>query len=601
MRLSLSAKNNTGINKYKSAAIKGRHSPLYFYLTGIILASLFIVPAATIQTFYILDSSIIADGKFQWSLFIMPVAVITVAGLMIGRIKLLSDMIEQSSQQQQRELLNNTSSLAYMKDMDGRYLFINRRFETLFHITEQEIIGKTDYDILPKEKADSFRKNDRMAVEAGKPLEFDETVTQDDGEHTYISVKFPLKDASGEIYATCGISTDITERITMEEALRRSQKMEAIGQLTGGIAHDFNNQLGVIIGYLDFLKRYVANDEKPLRWIETASLATQHCVDLTQQLLSFSRSKTKQTTVVNVNEAIKDMDNMLSHSITPEVEIQYSLAEPLWSVETDLGELKDVILNLVINARDAMPNGGKLIIRTRNINIDSDNASLHPEVKAGDYVEIEFSDNGVGMDKKTQEHVYEPFFTTKPEGKGTGLGLSMVYGFVERYEGYINVESEPGLGSSFCFYLPRCDAANVALKTSDDDTSQLTGSSSILVVDDEVELLQLAREYLLDLGYSVFTTENAAEALEILSQENIDLLFSDVVMPGGMNGYELAQQATQIQPQLKVLLTSGFAAKSIAQNDLQKFSENLLSKPYRRDDLAKRIRLVLDKQTEPSH
>ena len=596
MRLSLSAKNNTRVTKSTSAAIKGSRSPRYFYLTGIAWASLFIVPAATIQTFFILDSSIIADGKVQWGVFIMPIVVITIAGLMIGRIRLLSHMIEQNSEQQQRELLNNTSSLVYMKDMDGRYLFINRRFETLFHITEHEIKGKTDYDIVSKEKAESFRKNDRMAAEAGKPLEFDETLIQDDGEHTYISVKFPLKNASGEIYAICGISTDITDRITMEESLRRSQRMDAIGQLTGGIAHDFNNQLGIIIGYLDFLKDYAANDKKPLLWIETASRATQRCVDLTQQLLSFSRSKTKQATVVNVNEVVKDMDNMLSHSITPEVEIQYSLADQLWPVETDLGELQDVILNMVINARDAMPNGGKLIIRTRNINLDSDFVSLYPEVKVGDYVEIELSDNGIGMDKKTQEHIYEPFFTTKQEGKGTGLGLAMVYGFVERYDGYINVESELGLGTSFCLYLPRCDTANVAVKTSTDNTGQLTGTDSILVVDDEVELLQLARDYLIDLGYSVYTAENATRALEILSQKNIDLLFSDVVMPGGMNGYELAQKATQILPTLKVLLTSGFTAKSIAQNGLQKFSENLLSKPYSKVDLAKRIRHVLDRQ-----
>ncbi len=599
MRLSLSAKNNTRVTKSTSAAIKGSRSPRYFYLTGIAWASLFIVPAATIQTFFILDSSIIADGKVQWGVFIMPIVVITIAGLMIGRIRLLSHMIEQNSEQQQRELLNNTSSLVYMKDMDGRYLFINRRFETLFHITEHEIKGKTDYDIVSKEKAESFRKNDRMAAEAGKPLEFDETLIQDDGEHTYISVKFPLKNASGEIYAICGISTDITDRITMEESLRRSQRMDAIGQLTGGIAHDFNNQLGIIIGYLDFLKDYAANDKKPLLWIETASRATQRCVDLTQQLLSFSRSKTKQATVVNVNEVIKDMDNMLSHSITPEVEIQYSLADQLWPVETDLGELQDVILNMVINARDAMPNGGKLIIRTRNIKLDSDFVSLYPEVKVGDYVEIELSDNGVGMDKKTQEHIYEPFFTTKQEGKGTGLGLAMVYGFVERYDGYINVESELGLGTSFCIYLPRCDTTNVALTISTDNTGQLTGTGSILVVDDEVELLQLAREYLIDLGYSVYTAENATRALEILSQKNIDLLFSDVVMPGGMNGYELAQQATQILPTLKVLLTSGFTAKSIAQNGLQKFSENLLSKPYSKVDLAKRIRHVLDRQAVP--
>ena len=517
---------------------------------------------------------------------------------MIGRIRLLSDLLEQSSEQQQRELLNNTSSVVYMKDIEGRYLFINRRFEKLFHVTDQEIKGKTDYDILPKDKADNFRRNDLMAIEAGKPLEFDEIVTQDDGEHTYISVKFPLKSTSGETYATCGISTDITERINMEEALRRSQKMDAIGQLTGGIAHDFNNQLGVIIGYLDFLKDYAAHDEKPLKWIETATRATQRCVDLTQQLLAFSRSKTKQTTVVNLNETFKDMDNMLSHSLTPEVEIQYFLADKLWPVETDVGELQDVILNLAINARDAMPNGGKLVIETANKNLDADYVNLHPGVKAGDYVEIKLSDTGVGMDKETQEHVYEPFYTTKPEGKGTGLGLAMVYGFVERYDGHITVCSELGVGTSFHLYLPRSTASRSDNIVTTQEHGLLTGNESILIVDDEADLLQLASQHLSDLGYHIYKAENANQALEILSAEkNIDLLFSDVVMPGGINGYELAQQATQQRPDLKVLLTSGFTSKTIAKNGLAKFSAHLLNKPYRKIELAQRIRLVLDKES----
>ena len=580
-------------------AIKPSRSPLYFYLSGITLAALFIVPAASIQTFFILDTPVISEGKIQWSIFLMPIAVITIAGMMIGRIRLLSDLLKQSSNQQQRELLNNTSSIVYIKDMEGRFTFINRRFEELFHITEQDIKGKTDYDILPKDQADTFRKNDMMTVSAGKPMEFDEVVKQDDGDHTYISVKFPLKNAAGEIYASCGISTDITERNNMEEALRRSQKMDAIGQLTGGIAHDFNNQLGVIIGYLDFLKDYAANDEKPLKWIATASRAAQRCVDLTQQLLAFSRSKAKHTVIVNLNETFKDMDNMLSHSITPEVEIQYFLADNLWPVETDLGEFQDVILNLVINARDAMPNGGKLIIETCNKKIDADYASLHHEVKAGEYVQIRLSDNGVGMDKETQEHVYEPFYTTKPEGEGTGLGLAMVYGFAERFDGHVQVYSELGVGTSFHLYLPRSTASQAADDTDTQEPKMPTGNETILVVDDEADLLQLACQHLTDLGYRIYQAENAARALEILSEEiNIDMLFSDVVMPGGTSGYELAQQATQQRPGLKVLLTSGFASKTIAQNGQVKFSEHLLNKPYRKAELAQWIRRVLDEKPE---
>lgn len=592
---------NPGHADKKPAATKGSRSPLYFYLTGLALAALFIIPAASIQTFFVLESSVISQGKIQWDIFLMPVAVITITGLMIGRIRLLSDLLEQNSEQQQRELLNNTSSVVYMKDLKGRYLFINRRFEDLFHISDNEIKGKTDYDILPEDIADELRKNDKIAITAGKPLEFDETINQDDGNHTYISVKFPLKNASGDIYACCGISTDITERIHMEEALRRSQKMDAIGQLTGGIAHDFNNQLGVIIGYLEFLKDYAANDDKPLKWIKTATQATQRCVDLTQQLLAFSRSKAKQTTVVNLNETFKDMDNMLSHSITPEVEIQYFLADNLWPTETNLGEFQDVILNLVINARDAMPNGGTLVIETCNKYIDTDDTSLNPEVKPGNYVQIKLSDTGVGMDEETQEHAYEPFFTTKPEGEGTGLGLSMVYGFTERYGGYIKVHSELGVGTSFHLHLPRSTTSKPANVNNTEESRLLTGNEAILVVDDEADLLQLACQHLSDLGYHVYKAENAARALKILSEEkNIELLFSDVVMPGGINGYELAQQATQQRPNLKVLLTSGFTSKTISQNELAKFSRHLLSKPYRKTELADRVRKILDRSFDVS-
>lgn len=576
------------------SAIKGSRSALYFYLRGITLAAMFIIPAALIQTFVILDASVILEGTIQWGIFLMPMVVITIAGLLIGRIMLLSDLLEQSNHQQQRELLNNTSSVVYIKDMQGRYTFINRKFEELFQLKEQDLSGKTDYDILPKELADAFRENDKMVVTAGKTLEFDEVVKLDDGDHTYISVKFPLKNTAGEIYATCGISTDITERINMEEALRRSQKMDAIGQLSGGIAHDFNNQLGVILGYLEMLENNSANDEKSLKWITTASNATQRCVNLTQQLLVFSRKKAKHSVIVNLNETFKDMDNMLAHSITPEVEIEYFLADNLSPVETDIGEFQDVVLNLVINARDAMPNGGKLIIETGNKIIDTDFANLH-QIKPGQYVQIRLSDNGVGMDKETQEHMYEPFYTTKPEGNGTGLGLAMVYGFAERFDGYIQVYSELGIGTSIQLYLPTSSAAQVTTDSGIKEPEMPTGNETILVVDDEADLLQLACQYLSELGYHVYPAENAAKALETMSEKtNIDMLFSDVVMPGGTNGYQLAQQATQQRPELKVLLTSGFTSNTITQNGQATFTDQLLNKPYRKAELAQWVRRVLD-------
>ncbi len=406
----------------------------------------------------------------------------------------------------------------------------------------------------------------------------------------------PIKNEDDEILGVILVFRDVTQQYQTEEALRRSQKMEAIGQLSGGIAHDFNNRLGVIIGYLDFLKDYFSEDEKPYQWVETASNATLRCMDLTRQLLAFSRRQGEQKKVVNINETLKELETMISRSVTPEVEVEYFLADDLWLTEIDPGEFQDAILNMAINARDAMPDGGRLLIETRNQYLDADYAVLNPEVEAGDYVQLALSDTGIGMNRETLEHVFEPFFTTKAKGRGTGLGMAMVYGFIKRYGGYIKIYSEPGVGTTMRLYLPRSRISESVDTINHSHISEIpSGKETILIVDDEIDLLQLAEHYLNDQGYRTYLAENAAQALEILAKEKgIDLLFSDVVMPGGMNGYELAQQATQQQPNLKILLSSGFTSKTIAHNGLARFAAHLLNKPYRKADLARRIRLVLD-------
>jgi len=401
-------------------------------------------------------------------------------------------------------------------------------------------------------------------------------------------------DDKGKPILSVGTTQDITERVTMEENLRRSQKMDAVGQLSGGIAHDFNNQLGVVIGYLDFLKEQFPLEAKPRKWVDTAIRATLRCTDLTRQLLSFSRRQATEKNLLNLNAMISEMDTMISRSITPEVEVQTLLADDLWRTETNAGEFQDALLNMILNARDAMPGGGKLIIETTNKHLDADFAALNPGLEAGDYIELILSDTGTGMDKATLDHIFEPYFTTKPDGKGTGLGMAMVYGFTKRYEGYIKIYSEPGVGTTMRLYLPRAVAESSTSEVNNQENAMPTGHETILIVDDEVDLLELAEHYLSDLGYRTLTAENAAQALTILGDEPIDLLFSDVVMPGGMNGYELAQQATQQSPNLKVLITSGFTSKSITQNGLARFATNLLSKPYRKAGLAQSIRRVLD-------
>ncbi len=403
-------------------------------------------------------------------------------------------------------------------------------------------------------------------------------------------------DAEGNPVRSVGTVQDITERVSMEEALRRSQKMDAIGQLSGGIAHDFNNQLGVVIGYLDFLRNHFSQDEKPRQWVDIAIKSTLRCMDLTRQLLTFSRHQAKEKRVVDLNATLHELETMIARSVTPEVRVQYFLADNLWQTEIDPGEFQDAILNLVINARDAMPGGGKLLIETSNKHLDAGYVACNPGVEPGEYVQLMLSDTGAGMDRDTMEHIFEPFFTTKPKGKGTGLGMAMVYGFAKRYGGNIKVYSEPGVGTTMRLYLPRTNAPRSTDTIENLYEAKLpTGSETILIVDDEADLLQLADHYLRDLGYRTRLAENTGQALAILGgDEQIDLLFSDVVMPGEMNGYELAQLATQQRPGLKVLLTSGFTSKTIAHNGLARFSAHLLCKPYRKVDLLQRVRVVLD-------
>jgi len=425
-------------------------------------------------------------------------------------------------------------------------------------------------------------------------------ISKDGTEYLIADSAAPIIDEQEKILGVILVFRDVTQQYQTEDALRRSQKMDAIGQLSGGIAHDFNNQLGIIVGYLDFLDKYVSDDEKPKKWVEISTNATLRCMDLTRQLLSFSRTKSNKKVVVDINAKLRELETMFTRSVTPAVEVEYSLADNIWLTEIDPGEFQDAILNLVLNSRDAMPDGGKLLIETSNIYLDEDYVALNPDAQAGDYVQLLLSDNGSGMDKNTQDHVFEPFYTTKAKDKGTGLGMSMVYGFIKRFDGFIKIYSEVNVGTTLRLYLPRVSDAEVdntrkPLK----DKKLPIGNETILIVDDEVDLLYLADKYLTELGYKTYQAETASQALEILAQhQDIDCLFTDVVMPGGINGYELAQSAIENNPALKVLFTSGFTSKTTTQNGQIHFTAQMLSKPYRKADLAQHIRLTLDQKNE---
>ena len=357
-----------------------------------------------------------------------------------------------------------------------------------------------------------------------------------------------------------------------------------------------NNILGIILGNVDLLKGQVAHEGKVLKRVEAIEHAAERAATLTKQLLGFSRQQATDVIAIDITRAISNMDSLTAITVTPEVEISQDFAKGLWLTDINLGDFQDALLNLILNARDAMPGGGRITIETRNITLDAAYCSRNPTAKVGEYVQLSISDTGKGITSEQQERIFEPFYTTKPVGKGTGLGLAMVFGFIERSDGHIKVYSEPGIGTTLHLYLPRSKEQEEAIGGVDQHLKKLPlGHETILVVDDEPGLLELAEDLLLSLGYRVLTASNGQQALERLVEEpDIVLLFSDVVMPGGINGYELAEKAASKKPGLKVLLTSGYTKKAIAQNGQARFDANLLGKPYTQSDLALRVRSLLD-------
>jgi signal transduction histidine kinase/CheY-like chemotaxis protein len=392
---------------------------------------------------------------------------------------------------------------------------------------------------------------------------------------------------------------DISERKQTEEALRRSQKMDAIGQLTGGIAHDFNNILSIILGNLSLLERHIDADEKTSKRLDTIKHTAQRAVNLTKQLLNFARNEAGNIELTDINNSIEHMHNLISQSLTPKIEVEYGLAENLWQTEIDRGDFEGALLNLILNARDAMTDKGKLIIETRNTSLDKEFCSLNPAAVAGDYVELAVSDSGEGIAQEYQEKIFDPFFTTKEQGKGTGLGLAMVFGFVKRSAGSIKVYSEQGIGTTFRLYLPRATCEDSVIESSASQVEAMpAGKEAILIVDDETALLELVEESLQILGYTIYRASRGKQALEMLAQHpDIELMFSDVVMPD-INGYELAEMAIAEYPGLKILLTSGYTELAIAHNGQARFNEHMLSKPYSQSELAQRVRSMLDAEIQ---
>lgn len=485
-------------------------------------------------------------------------------------------------------------------DFYGNCIYVNDVWLEQTGLTFEECLGHGWHKAIHEDdREETLRLLEKNALKE-ESWELEYRFRRPDGKEIALLGKVvAIRDEHNRITGYLGCNLDLTDYKLTEEALRRSQKMDAIGQLSGGIAHDFNNLLAAILGSIELLEMQATLDEKVQHRIDTIKHSAQRAVDLTKQLLGFSRKEVMRSQATDINLLINSLRLLISQSLTPEVEVVKILSEGLWMTDIDAGDFEDALINLVINARDAMEGGrGLLTIETRNVTLDENYCLYNPGVLPGEYIELAISDNGSGMSKEQQEHIFEPFYTTKEIGKGTGLGLAMVFGFVKRSKGSIKVYSEPGIGTTIRMFLPHSGRLERRVAIVDEGEKILPrGSETILVVDDEKQLLELVEESLQDQGYKVFTADNAMQALVVLEKNpDISLMISDVVMPGGINGYELAEQATALYPELKVLLTSGYTEQSMLRSGQAKFNANLLSKPYALGKLIARIKKLMNEK-----
>ncbi|HZS85511.1 MAG TPA: ATP-binding protein [Stellaceae bacterium] len=380
---------------------------------------------------------------------------------------------------------------------------------------------------------------------------------------------------------------------TSQAALYQAQKMEAVGQLTGGVAHDFNNLLTVIIGNVDLLESEAGRDQQMLKLIATIRRSAERGARLTTQLLAFSRRQTLRPEACNLNSLIIDLDVLIKRALGEAIEVRTSFNPGLWPVNVDAAQFEASILNLVVNARDAMPEGGNFTIETHNTTLDAEAARL-ADVRPGQFVMLSFSDTGAGMTPEVLERAFEPFYTTKEVGKGSGLGLSQLYGFVRQSGGHATIESAPGRGTTVRIYLPVAMRQPAPAQPAAKPATKLRGSETVLVVEDDPDVLDVAVATLGDLGYRILVAHDGIEALHILARdEPIDLLFTDVVMPHGVSGIQLARQARKLRQDIKVLLTSGYTVHTVSPEYGAEREFPIIGKPYRQAELAEQVRRAL--------
>ena len=523
-------------------------------------------------------------------------------GVMVRPVGTIQDITERKQAEEAihtrdtwlRGILENSPVEIVLKDTEGRIMAVSQNVVDFFGLTREDFIGRTTADFLPADTAEIYMAADREVMVTGRLVQREVVEERSDGTLHYLSAKFPLKDDGGRTIGICSLSSDVTDSKALQAQLFQAQKMEAVGQLTGGIAHDFNNLLAVIMGNLELVADELIDDSDLAKLLGVAVAATEDAATLTQRLLAFSRNQPLAPRVGDANAMVGKLVTLMHGTLDESVVLKTVLVNGPAPVYVDPGQLESALLNLVVNARDAMPRGGAITIETGALRVDAANDEALSGLVPGDYVVVGVSDTGSGMASEVVEHAFEPFFTTKDVGEGSGLGLSMVFGFAKQSGGHVTIDSEVGRGTTVRLYLPVAQGVAERQTAVAATPHRAIAGETILVVEDDDRVRRLAVTMLTGLGYVVLEAGDADAALAVIDRDSdIELLFTDIVLPGKLNGVELAREALRRRPALSILYASAYPASALIGQGRLENATDLVEKPYRKDDLAVRLAAAL--------
>ena len=498
-----------------------------------------------------------------------------------------------------RHITESAVDMIAVVDTNGKRIYNSPSYEKILGYTEQDLNSTQTTEQIHPEDREKVLRAAAEAHQTGVGTSVEYRMRHKNGSWRTLESKASTIVKEGKVEKLVIVNRDITERKGLEEQFRQSQKMDAVGRLSGGVAHDFNNLLGVIIGYAEVVQERLTGQDEAQGCVDEILKASNRAASLTRQLLAFSRQQVMDPKVLDLNAIVKDTEKMLRRLIGEDIRLATEFADSAVRIKADQGQVEQVIMNLVVNARDAMPQGGSLTLSTSNFHMDGDFIRRYPyPVQVGDYVLFTVSDSGIGMDANTRARAFEPFFTTKEKGKGTGLGLSTVYGVVKQSGGYIDLSSEPGAGTTFKIYFPKVEGALDEQLQVGALPASLHGTETVLLVEDEASLRNLGSHLLQMCGYTVIEAESGEQAVQLSGDypDPIDLLLTDVVMPG-ISGRVLAEELVKQRPQLKVLYMSGYTGQTVGAHGVLAQGSFFLPKPFTRESLASKVRITLDGRT----